>query len=131
MDTTDDNSIDHLTVPAAAETPAPAPAPVTDSTPAAPAVAELRTIEDWATAKKLLPAFFPPPNFRAPKGAGSGGVASIAMSGLTGPVPNKRHYLFAAALAGERAEGRWPENKEVTEADFDAAIEKHNSHVCR
>lgn len=96
---------------------------------APPAVARIQTIEAWAEQKKLLPAFFPPPNYRAPGGAG--GIARVVMSGMSGPVPNRQHYLFAQALAGERADGRWPEGKEVTEAEFDAATEKHNSHVCR
>ena len=94
----------------------------------APQVARVETVEKWAEEKKLLPQFFPPPNFRAPKGAaGPGGVARIAMSGLTGPVPNRNFWKFAAARAGER----WPEGKELTEREFDAAIEKHTNHVCR
>lgn len=91
-------------------------------------VARVETVEVWATEKKLLPAFFPPPNFRAPQGAGGpGGIARIAMSGLSGPRPNREHWKFAAARIGER----WPEGKEMTEAEFDAAVTKHTTHVCR
>jgi hypothetical protein len=94
----------------------------------APQVARVQTVEAWATEKKLLPAFFPPPAFRAPKGAaGPGGFARVVMSGLSGPVPNRHAWKFAVARIGEL----WPEGKEMTEAEFDAAVEKHTNHVCR
>lgn len=96
---------------------------------AAPApVAEVKTVEAWALAKGLLPAFFGAPAYRLP-GAPGGLAASVpvAMAGLTGPRPNPEHWRFAAAKAGNA----WPEGKEMTEADFDAAIKAAGEHVAR
>jgi len=89
--------------------------------------AVMKTVEQWATEKGMLPQFFGGAEGRVPPGAATdfGGNARIAMSGLTGPRGNPEYVRFA------RAKLRWPESKEVTEAEFDKAIVDAESHICR
>ena len=86
-----------------------------DAAPPAPA-AEIKTAEEWALAKGFLP------EFTAPSGP------SFAPPGAAVPMqPNPRFWRFSAAKAG------WPIGKELTEAEFDAAvsIETIDSHTFR
>lgn len=104
--------------------------PATEVTPAPIAVvAEMKTVEEWATAKKMLPQFVGGDEARIPGGApiDGAGSARVAMSGLHGPRMNPNFVRFARA----RVQRQWPESKEVTEADFDAAVIEAESHVCR
>jgi len=96
------------------EPPAPAAedSPASKSAPAAPK----KTVEEWATEKKLLPASFP----RKRAAVTSGGLKGVALAG--NPTEHNPHYWkFAAAKAGEG----WPVGFEMTEADFDQAIANH------
>lgn len=88
--------------------------------PAPEPKAEIRTAEQWAEAKGMLPQF-------------SEGGTLVAKPGLTGaivqglggrlgnvaPRANPNFWKFAAA----RAHNVWPEGKELTEHEFDAAVE--------
>lgn len=96
-----------------------------EAAPAAPA-AEVKTVEKWAEAKRLWPQNFAAPAYGLP-GQAPGGTIAINMAGLTGPKPNPEFWRFAAA----KASCGWPEGKEMTEADFDAAIKAAGEHVAR
>lgn len=83
--------------------------------------ATVKTVEEWARAKGMLPQIFPGED-RSMPGGGAGdklGSRSVSLGRLKGPQANPLHWKFAAAKAGEQ----WPEGKEVTEAVFDAAVE--------
>lgn len=75
-----------------------------------------KTVEEWATAKGLLPATTP----KKRPGPVRAGAAGILAAG-NGVVDNPNHWKFAAAKAGEG----WPVGFEMTEAAFDAVIAKH------
>ncbi len=85
-----------------------------DETPAP--TAPKKTVEEWATAKKFLPATMPKGR-PGPVRAGSQGIL-VAGNGV---VHNPEHWKFAAAKAGEG----WVVGFEITEADFDKAIKTH------
>lgn len=74
---------------------------------AAPAEPERRTAEDWAQRKGMFERFLAP----------SGEFAR----------PNPLYQDWAQA----RAHGAWPEGKELTEAEFDAAVEAAKGHTFR
>jgi hypothetical protein len=88
-----------------------------------------KTVEQWATAKGYLPEFFMPPDRRVPAGvvAGQAGTVPINLAGLTGPRHNPNYGYFSAA----RVVGHWPEGKEMTEAEFDAAMKAAGEHLAR
>lgn len=69
---------------------------------------EGQPIEKWAEALGYLPEF---------KGNTSTGAA----------IPNPEYWKFAAAKAFRR----WEDGQVVTEADFDAAVEKVQQHETR
>lgn len=69
---------------------------------------EKKTIEEWATAKGLLPAFFP---VKRP------GIGNRDSEGVKA---NPKHVLFTMA----KAHRQWPEGREVTEEEFDAAVKE-------
>ncbi len=99
-----------------------------DGTVRAPDGAAIKAIEVWAAEKKMLPMLIGGTEARVPPGAPAlGGVARVAMSGLTGPKVNPEYVRFARAKAFRS----WPESKEVTEAAFDAAVTEAETHVCR
>lgn len=102
-------------------------APADDGQLRDPSGAVMKTVETWATEKGMLPQFIGGAKGRVPPGAPTdmAGNARIAMSGLTGPTVNPKYVRFA------RAKLRWPESKEVTEAEFDKAIVDAESHICR
>lgn len=85
-----------------------------DEVPVAAPAAATSTVEVWARAKGMLPELVPGPT---PPTKG-------ARPRLVG---NPEHWKFAAARAGER----WPEGKELTEAEFDAAVDKAATHSFR
>lgn len=93
------------------------PERTTKTTPAA----EKKTIEFWGEQKKLLPQVLPPadPNRRA---AATLTVGSAAVLGLP-QRHNPEYWKFAAAKAGNA----WPNGFEITEDDFDAAIDGHTN----
>ena len=76
-----------------------------DETPTLPP-AEARTVEDWAERKGLLPVFIETREpFSRPESPPTRGH-------------NPDNWKFAAARAGNA----WPEGKQMTEAEFDAAV---------
>ncbi|TAL29016.1 MAG: hypothetical protein EPN98_21475 [Phenylobacterium sp.] len=88
----------------------------TDKTSGAPK----KTVEAWASAKGMLPQIFPGED-RSPAPGVAGdklGSRMIPIGKLKGPRANPAYWRFAAAKAG----AQWPENKEVTESEFDAAV---------
>lgn len=96
----------------------------------APAPAEKKSIETWATAKGLMPQVFGGSTYALPGGAPVDrlGGSVVALARLAGPRANPEFWRFAAARAGSK----WPENLEVTEAEFDAAVElATNGHQLR
>jgi hypothetical protein len=103
--------------------------PVIARPPAPGASGEKKTVEQWATAKGLYPQFFVPPAVAIPAGTQPGpfGTVPISMGGLVGPMPNHEYWKFAAA----KASCAWPEGKEMTETEFDAAIKAAGEHVGR
>jgi hypothetical protein len=66
-----------------------------------------KQVEVWAAEKGMYPQFLPVP---APQ---KGQIPEA-------PRTNPKYGEFAAAQAGSR----WPQGAEVTEAEFDAAVEK-------
>ena len=95
--------------------------------PSAPS-AVVKTVEKWAEAKGLWPQNFAAPAYGLPGGAPQGGgTVAMDLSKVTGPRPNPEYWRFAAAKAGNA----WPEGKEMTEAEFDAAIKAAGEHVAR
>lgn len=66
---------------------------------ASAAAAEKRTAEEWAREKGMADRFMPP-------------------NGSAIPVANPKFQAYAQA----RAHAGWPIGKELTEADFDAAV---------
>ncbi len=95
--------------------------------PAPQTVAAVKTVEEWATAKGMLPQLHAAPEMRLPSADRGAFVARVAMSGLTGPRPNPKYIEFARA----RALRAWPESKEVTEAEFDKAVTEAATVICR
>jgi hypothetical protein len=87
----------------------------------APAPAVVKTVEEWATAKGLLPQRFPGKKLQV---TGTKGARTIALNlsaqAEHGPRDNPKYVAYAAA----KAMHRWPEGAELTEADFDAAVAK-------
>lgn len=80
-----------------------------------------KTVEEWATDKGMLPQIFPGEDRSMPPGTGGGdsrGSRAVPIGKLRGPSANRHYWKFAAARAGEQ----WPQSKEVTEAEFDAAV---------
>lgn len=90
----------------------PAPASVE---PAQPPPAELCTAEQWAEAKGMLPEFIPVAAPFAPAGA-----APVLQH-------NPSFWRFAATRAGMG----WPIGKELTEAEFNAAVDTAMNHTYR
>jgi hypothetical protein len=87
--------------------------------PARPA-GERKAAEAWAAAKGMLPEFFNQAPATLPQPAqGQGGVAAVQLAGLKGPRHNPDFWKFAAA----KAMHGWVIGAEVTEEEFDAAIE--------
>jgi hypothetical protein len=97
--------------------------PVSPAAPTAP----VKTVEKWAEAKGMWPQTFAAPTYGLPGGPAQGGSIAISMASLTGPKHNPEYWRFAAA----RAACGWPEGKEMTEAEFDAAIKAAGEHVGR
>lgn len=89
--------------------------------PAADAGSKL-PVEKWAEKKGLWPQFGPALTYALP-----GAAVQVDMRAVTGPRANPEFWKFAAARAHEG----WPEGKELTEAEFDAAIEIATGHVAR
>jgi len=75
--------------------------------------AEIRTAEAWAEAKGFLPQFF----------EGTGPFATAGAPGTR--TPNPQFWKFAGAKAS------WPVGKEMTEAEFDAAIAQAETQIYR
>lgn len=88
-----------------------------------------KTVEQWAEAKGLYPQFFAAPAVGLPAGTQPGpfGTVPINVGALVGRTPNPNYGAFAAA----KVSLHWPEGKEMTEAEFDAAIATANGHVGR
>ena len=87
------------------------PEPAPKATPA-----PVRAVEKWAEAKGLWPQFT---DVAAQVMPGQhGGVVAIRMSDIGAKTVNHEFWRFAAA----KALYSWPQGKEMTEAEFDAAI---------
>lgn len=82
--------------------------------PAAPAGGPVKTVEDWATDKGMLPEF----------------VEGVKKPGAKRAGPMRHNAKFAPYHAA-RISLRWPIGMEMTEADFDAAIADTKAHVYR
>jgi hypothetical protein len=81
---------------------------------------EIKTVEEWAKAKGMLPGVFPGED-RRPTGSITGdarGSIAVPLGKFRGPRSNPEHWKFAAA----KASGQWPEGKEVTEEEFDRHV---------
>lgn len=88
----------------------------TARTPKAPVV---KTAEEWATAKGMLPAVFSGQDLRVPAGTTGRAVrVSFADTGKHAPRANPKHVAYAAAKAFHG----WIEGVELTEAEFDVAV---------
>lgn len=98
-----------------------APAPKPERAVKAPAAPEKRTIEQWGTAKGFLPQVLPSANPNR-KAAATLTVGSAAVLGIA-QRHNPEYWKFAAARAGNG----WVDGFEITEADFDAAIDDHTN----
>ncbi len=87
------------------------------SAPAAPRASapDSRTAEQWAEAKGMLPEFVPIAAPFAPAGS------------QPGLQHNPSYWRFAATRVGMG----WPIGKELTEAEFDSAVETALSHTYR
>jgi hypothetical protein len=99
-------------------------------TPAPVALTPKRTVEAWATVKGMLPQILGGTTYTLPGGGplDKMGSAAVAMGALAGPRGNPQFWRFAAARAGSQ----WPEGLEITEAEFDAAVElATNGHQLR
>lgn len=85
-------------------------------------------IEVWAERKGYLPQFFDPPQPPQipPEMMGLPAVA-VPMGKLKPPRANLKYPMFAAAKAG----AGWATGKEVTEQEFDAALQAAGEHVAR
>jgi len=77
----------------------------TSSGPPAQATGPVKTIEEWARAKGMLPALITTP-------------ARMGSRQVQMPRQNPKLVLYTQA----KAHRQWPEGKEVTEAEFDAAV---------
>ena len=101
-----------------------------DAAPAPSPSAPKRPIEAWARDKGMLPQILDGSTYALPAGAHVDrlGGAPVAIGALAGPRGNPDFWRFAAAKAGSQ----WPENLEITEAEFDAAVElATNGHQLR
>lgn len=78
--------------------------------PAPPVRGVVKTVEEWATEKKMLPRFIP--GAKPPRGP-------------TPQVLNPKYTQFGETKHGNA----WPEGKELTEAEFDAAIAKNATQL--
>jgi hypothetical protein len=96
--------------------------------PAEASSGDVKTVEKWAEAKGLWPQTFAAPTYGLPGGGSqAGGSVAVDMGRVTGPRVNPEYWRFAAA----KASCGWPEGKELTEAEFDAAIQAAGEHVGR
>lgn len=99
---------------------APAPEPTADSI-AEPVTAEpvnapeVTTAEEWARRKEMLPKFKPV-------------AAPFARKGVA---QRKELNPLFEKYAQAKAHFSWPTNKELTEAEFDAAIAKATTNIYR
>lgn len=86
----------------------------------APAVAgPKKAVEEWATAKKMLPQFSVPPDRVIPPELMRHPAVGVSMKAIASPRYNPEHAKYVAA----RAIRNWPIGFEVTEAEFDKAVE--------
>ena len=91
-----------------------------DKAPTPKASAPIKTVEDWARDKGMLPQIFPGEDrSMAPGVTGDRlGGRAVSIGKLKGPRANPEYWKFAAAKAG----AKWPEGKEVTEREFADAV---------
>lgn len=77
--------------------------------------AEIKTAEEWAAAKGMTPEFTRPP------------APPATPKKVMRPVHNPKFAHFQ----GARMLHSWPVGKELTEAEFDAAVKAAQDHVYR
>lgn len=100
--------------------------------PAAPAPV-IKTVEEWATAKKMLPAVHAGGALGLP--GVKPGIRSVPISmALSGQVAPRANPLFVGFRAAQ-VRNRWPIGHECTEAQFDEAVAKahgpESEVICR
>lgn len=100
-----------------------APAPKAEKAPKAAPAPAMKTIEEWAAAKGYLPQELPPLD-PTRKAAATLTIGSAAVLGLP-TRHNPEFWKFAAAKAGNG----WVNGFEITEADFDKAIDAHTNLI--
>jgi hypothetical protein len=93
--------------------------------PAPPAVT--KTVEAWGLAKGLLPQITGGGSLRINNPSGRAKVVAVNLADLPVRFINPRFHLFAAA----KAMNQWPVGKELTEAEFDAAVARAGSVAIR
>jgi hypothetical protein len=91
---------------------------VTDEPPAVATV--VKTVEDWASAKGMLPAMTGGTVIRIPGALRNHPAVGVqlGMEGAVPPAPNPEFVKFAAA----KAMFKWPEGRTLTEQEFDDAV---------
>lgn len=94
---------------------APAPEPTADSIAEPVTAPEVTTAEEWARRKEMLPKFKPV-------------AAPFARKGVA---QRKELNPLFEKYAQAKAHFSWPTNKELTEAEFDAAIAKATTNIYR
>lgn len=103
--------------PKAEDTPAAASSPP----PSGPRLAH----EAWAEKKGYLPQFFAQPTPVIDPSMMGFPAVGVPMGKLRPPRPNQKYGEYAAAKVA------WVTGKEMTEAEFDAAVQASGEHVAR
>jgi hypothetical protein len=90
--------------------------------------AERLAVETWATRKGMLPQFSAGGRLEVRAAPGQRLAAvNLGQTSEVAPRPNPLFIEFAAA----KAMHAWPEGAEVTEAEFDAAVQAAMGHTSR
>ena len=79
-----------------------------------------KPIEEWATAKKMLPQFFEPAARVMPTAFLNLPSVGVSMAAIPAPKYNTEHAKYVAA----KQLRNWPIGFEVTEAEFDQAVDE-------
>jgi hypothetical protein len=81
-----------------------------------------RTVEEWATPKGMYPQFSEPGELRFKRPQDGGPMEFAGLGGALASVKprgNPKYPLFYAA----QIKFRWPQGMELTESEFDAAVD--------
>jgi hypothetical protein len=92
-----------------------------------------KAVEDWATAKGMLPEVSQGGALGLPSAANVGGAVRVSLQHSSKVAP--RHNPNSVAFKAARARYGWPIGYEMTEAEFDEAVAKaygpNSEVVCR